>query len=93
MRHRMSGRKLNRTSTHRKAMFANMAVALLNPLAYILVLTALQITPVSYIAPAREISILIGSLMGVGLLGEGEVKRRLFGALSMVMGVIALMAS
>jgi len=29
MRHRMSGRKLNRTSTHRKAMFANMATALL----------------------------------------------------------------
>ena len=29
MRHRKSGRKLNRTSTHRKAMFANMAVALL----------------------------------------------------------------
>ncbi len=29
MRHRISGRKLNRTSAHRKAMFANMAVALL----------------------------------------------------------------
>lgn len=29
MRHRMSGRKLNRTSSHRKAMFANMAVALI----------------------------------------------------------------
>ncbi len=29
MRHGMSGRKLNRTSSHRKAMFANMAVALL----------------------------------------------------------------
>ncbi len=29
MRHRWSGRKLNRTSTHRKAMFSNMAVALL----------------------------------------------------------------
>ncbi len=28
MRHRMGGRKLNRTSSHRKAMFANMAVAL-----------------------------------------------------------------
>lgn len=28
MRHGMSGRKLNRTSTHRKAMFANLAVAL-----------------------------------------------------------------
>jgi large subunit ribosomal protein L17 len=28
MRHRVSGRKLSRTSSHRKAMFANMAVAL-----------------------------------------------------------------
>jgi len=29
MRHRKSGRKLNRTASHRKALFANMAVALL----------------------------------------------------------------
>lgn len=29
MRHRRSGRKLNRTSSHRKAMFANMAAALI----------------------------------------------------------------
>ncbi len=29
MRHRMAGRKLNRTSSHRKAMFANMTVSLL----------------------------------------------------------------
>lgn len=29
MRHQWRGRKLNRSSTHRKAMFANMAVALL----------------------------------------------------------------
>ena len=29
MRHRMSGRKFNRTSSHRKAMFANMAAALI----------------------------------------------------------------
>ena len=29
MRHRNSGRKLNRTSSHRKAMFANMAAALI----------------------------------------------------------------
>ena len=29
MRHGMSGRKLNRTSTHRQAMFANMAASLL----------------------------------------------------------------
>lgn len=29
MRHRLSGRKLNRTSSHRKAMFMNMTVSLL----------------------------------------------------------------
>jgi len=29
MRHRMAGRKLNRTSSHRKALFSNMAVALI----------------------------------------------------------------
>ena len=29
MRHRMAGRKLNRTSSHRKALFANMAAALI----------------------------------------------------------------
>ena len=29
MRHRLSGRKLNRTSSHRQAMFANMAAALI----------------------------------------------------------------
>ncbi len=29
MRHRLSGRKLNRTSSHRKAMLSNMAVSLL----------------------------------------------------------------
>jgi len=29
MRHRLKGRKLNRTASHRKAMFANMAAALI----------------------------------------------------------------
>ncbi|MBZ0325546.1 MAG: 50S ribosomal protein L17, partial [Alphaproteobacteria bacterium] len=29
MRHRLGGRKLNRTSAHRKAMFANMAASLI----------------------------------------------------------------
>ncbi|HWO42463.1 MAG TPA: DMT family transporter, partial [Candidatus Eisenbacteria bacterium] len=45
-------------------------VAMLAPLSYILVLTALRFTPVSYVAPAREISILIGTAMGARLLSE-----------------------
>ena len=64
--------------------------AVLIPLAYILVLTAMQFTPVSYVAPAREISILIGTVMGTRLLGEGEGQRRLVAAAAMVLGVVAL---
>jgi len=65
-------------------------VALLVPLSYILVLTAMQFTPVSYVAPAREISILIGTAMGARLLAEGDVHRRLAAAGAMVLGVVAL---
>lgn len=65
-------------------------VAILSPLAYILVLTALRFSPVSYIAPAREVSILIAALMGAKLLKEGDEKRRLSAALLIVLGLIAL---
>jgi drug/metabolite transporter (DMT)-like permease len=65
-------------------------VALLCPLSYIMVLTALITTPVSYIAPAREVSILIGAVMGSRLLAEGDAQRRLPAAAAIVAGVIAL---
>jgi drug/metabolite transporter (DMT)-like permease len=67
-----------------------LAIAFLSPLAYILTLTALSFTPVSYVAPLREISILIGVLMGTRLLAEGDGKKRLIAAGVMVMGAIAL---
>lgn len=67
-----------------------LALGLLNPLSYILVLTALVTTPVSYIAPAREISILLGALLGARLLAEGDARRRLLAAGGMVAGVLAL---
>lgn len=70
--------------------FEAVGVALLVPLSYILVLTAMQFTPVSYVAPAREISILIGTAMGTRLLAEGDVHRRLAAAAAMVVGVVAL---
>jgi drug/metabolite transporter (DMT)-like permease len=70
--------------------FEAIGVALLVPLSYIIVLTAMQFTPVSYVAPAREISILIGTVMGARLLAEGDVHRRLAAAGAMVLGVVAL---
>jgi drug/metabolite transporter (DMT)-like permease len=67
-------------------------VGLLCPLSYIMVLTALISAPVSYIAPAREMSILIAAVMGSRLLEEGDARRRLPAAAAIVAGVIALAA-
>ena len=77
-------------STWRRASKEIIAVALLCPLSYILVLTAMVFTPVSYVAPAREVSILIAALMGTQLLAEGEAGRRLAAAAAMVAGIICL---
>lgn len=74
----------------RKSRREVVGVALLAPLSYILVLTAMSFTDLSYVAPAREISILFATLLGTRFLGEGQTKRRLFAAVSMVGGVIAL---
>lgn len=76
--------------TWRRAGKEIVAVAVLCPLSYILVLTAMVFTPVSYVAPAREVSILIAALMGAHLLAEGDVKRRVTAAAAMVAGILCL---
>jgi len=65
-------------------------VGLVSRVSYLLMLTALAISPVSYVAPARETGILFGTLLGARVLSEGDVRRRLMGASGMVVGVIAL---
>lgn len=72
---------------HRRWAFG---VALLSPVAYILVLTAMSFTPVSYVAPAREVSIVIGAYLGAKMLKEADSRRRITAALAMAAGVIAL---
>ncbi len=66
------------------------AIALLSPLSYILVLTAMVFTPVSLVAPAREVSILFAALMGAHFLKEGDLLRRLVAAAGMALGVAGL---
>jgi drug/metabolite transporter (DMT)-like permease len=68
-------------------------IGILSPLAYILVLTALTFTPVSYVAPAREMSVLIAVFMGTGLLKEGQARRRFVAASLIATGIIALAIS
>jgi drug/metabolite transporter (DMT)-like permease len=70
-----------------------LAVAVLSPIAYILVLFAMRLAPVSLVAPARELSIVIGSLGAWLLLGEPNPTRRLSGAVIVVAGVAAIAVS
>ncbi len=70
--------------------FEVIGIAILGPLSYFIILSVLVFTPVSYVAPMREVSVLIGTLMGTRFLAEGNTHRRLLAACVMVAGIIAL---
>lgn len=67
-----------------------LGVAVLSPLAYLLVLTAMVFAPVSRVAPVREVGILMGTILGGSLLAEGGLGRRLLASLCMVVGIVVL---
>ncbi len=64
--------------------------AVLYPLAYILVLAAMSFTAVSAVAPAREVSVLAGVLLGRKMLGEGALGRRLAAAAAIAAGIVCI---
>ncbi|MDA0656522.1 MAG: 50S ribosomal protein L17 [Proteobacteria bacterium] len=70
MRHRMSGRKLNRTSQHRRAMFSNMAVALIK---HEQIKTTLP--------KAKELKPIVDKLITLGKKGRLHDRRRAFAML------------
>ena len=78
------------TTAWRERRATVVAIALLSPLSYILVLTAMVFTPVSLVAPAREVSILFAALLGAHFLREGDVARRSVAAVGMVLGIAGL---
>ena len=67
MRHRMRGRKLNRTSQHRKAMFSNMAAALIK---HEQIKTTLP--------KAKELRSIVDKLITLGKKGRLHDRRRAF---------------
>jgi uncharacterized membrane protein len=86
-RHRVPGAIGKAWREQRRAV---VTIAILSPLSYILVLTAMVFTPVSLVAPAREVSILFAALMGAHLLREGDMARRAMAAVGMVLGISGL---
>lgn len=59
-----------------------------SPLAYILVLYAMTMAPLAYVAPSREVGMMIGVVLGGLLLRERLSATRLAGVIGMTAGVI-----
>lgn len=66
-------------------------VGLLSPLSYILVLTALNLgAPLSIVAPMREMSMMVGAVMGMLILRESVGPWRFVGCAVLISGVVML---
>ena len=69
-------------------------VGLLAPMSYILVLSAIEMgAPLSLVAPAREMSMMVGALFGMLILGERVNGWRLIGCAILILGVLLLGSS
>jgi drug/metabolite transporter (DMT)-like permease len=68
-------------------------VAVFSPVSYVMVLYALKLAPLSQVAPARELSMLFAVVLGGQLLGEKDRLMRVIGAISIALGVAALLMS
>lgn len=67
-----------------------LVVGLLSPIAYLMVLYAMRLAPVSLVAPAREVSIVLSGLAAWLVLGEADARRRLIGSAVVLAGIVAI---
>jgi drug/metabolite transporter (DMT)-like permease len=65
---------------HRQCWREAFGIATLTPIAYVLVLFAMRLAPVSHVAPVREKSMMVGMYFGARFLSEGHVSRRIVGS-------------
>jgi uncharacterized membrane protein len=65
-------------------------IAILQNVAYLLVLMALQMSKVSYVVAFRQVSALFGAGMGIVFLKESHWKTRISGALIVTLGLVLI---
>ena len=63
-------------------------IGILSPAAFLMILFAMQLAPVSQVAPLREISMLFGALAGGMHFGERFGRARLAGIVSIAVGAV-----
>lgn len=74
----------------REYFWSAVGVGALAPFAYILVLFAMRLAPVSHVAPARELATLVGTYLGARVLREAVTLPRVLGAACIVGGIACL---
>lgn len=74
----------------RRVLLTAAAVAVLGSSAYALVLIALRLSPVSYVSPVRELSVVIGAWIGVRFMGEQGGRLRILAALLVAVGILVI---
>jgi drug/metabolite transporter (DMT)-like permease len=74
----------------RRHWFAAIVVGVLAPLAYVLILFAFQLAPVSLVAPAREVSVVVVALGGWLFFREPHPVQRTLGSAVVLAGVALL---
>ena len=67
-----------------------LVVGILNLLAYMMILFAMQMTKVSYVVAARELSIVFSALLGIVCLQEKYGPQKSVGALTIAFGVVLI---
>jgi drug/metabolite transporter (DMT)-like permease len=72
---------------------AVVAIGVLSPLAYLAILVAYGLAPVSIVAPARELSVVLVALAGWWLFHEPHPVRRAVGSVIVLAGVVVLASS
>ncbi|MCI0412686.1 DMT family transporter [bacterium] len=75
----------------RSRFFSIIAAAMSGCIGYLFVLAALRLTPVSYVGPVREVSVVFGTIIGVRYLGEQGGSLRIAASALVALG-IALIA-
>jgi drug/metabolite transporter (DMT)-like permease len=88
----MAGRRQDIVAEWRRNRSIILGVGALIPLSYIFALYAFTLAPVSYVAPARELSMLVGTFFGARLLNEGSVALRMTGAALILLGIVSMLA-
>lgn len=77
-------------ATVRRSGRSALIIAAISPVAYVMVLFAAKLAPLSHVAPMREVSMLFAALLGGRLLEERNPGWRLAGAACIAIGVIVL---